>query len=149
MDEFETNLNSFLVETFNYILRFEEMSLRTISNTSVTVTEAHILEAIRKRGQNATVSEIAGAMNIAVPTATVAVKKLEKKGLVTKASSAEDGRKFLVGLTDMGKKIDKAHALFHKNMIRNISRNYSDTEKDILLSAVKKLHQFFKEKVKD
>lgn len=149
MNDFEKSLNSILVDTFNSILKFEEMSLKNIASVNVTVTEAHILEAISKRGENVSISDIAEALNIAMPTATVAVKKLEHKGFVTKTPCSEDGRRYIVSLTPLGKKVDKAHALFHKKMVRNISREFDKTEQEILLTAVNKLSQFFKEKVED
>jgi len=147
MNTFETSLNSLLVDTFNYILRYEEIALKAILNSPVTVTEAHALEAVGKQSGGVTVSEIAAALNIAFPTATVAVKKLEHKGFVTKSSCSEDARRFIVTLTDKGKWINKAHELFHRKMVNNISREFSDSEQDILLRAVQKLSAFFKEKV--
>lgn len=147
MDTFETSLNSMLVDTFNYILRYEEITLRSILNSPVTAAEAHVLEAIGKQENGAIVSEIAAALRIALPTATVAVKKLESKGFVTKTSCAEDARRFIVSLTENGKWINRAHQMFHRKMVRNISREFSDSEKDVLLSAMQKLSVFFKEKV--
>ena len=149
MDAFETSLNSLLVDTFNYILRYEETALKAILNSPVTVTEAHVLEAVGKQSDGATVSEIAAALYIALPTATVAVKKLESKGFVTKTSCSADARRFIVNLTDKGKWINKAHELFHRRMVKNISREFSDAEKNVLLCAVQKLSAFFKEKVDD
>ncbi|MGE4484559.1 MAG: MarR family winged helix-turn-helix transcriptional regulator [Oscillospiraceae bacterium] len=147
MNDFETNLNNMLVDTFNYILKYEEMSLKTISSVPVTVTEVHMIEAINKMGGKVTVSEIASVMNIAVPTATVAVKKLESKGFVTKVPCIDDGRRTIISLTPFGQRIDKAHGIFHRKMVRNISSGFLDSEKDILLTAVNKLSKFFKEKV--
>lgn len=147
MNDFERNLNNVLVDVFNYILKYEEMSLKSLSNMKITMSEAHLIEAINRLGGNTTVSEIAYLLNITVPTATVSVKKLENKGFVKKAPCSTDGRRSIVSLTKLGERIDKAHNLFHQRMVRNISRNFSDPEKKILLAAVKKLNNFFKEKV--
>lgn len=147
MDAFEESLNELLVDTFNSILKFEEKSLRSISDMSVTVTEAHILEAIGKKGGSASVSEISALLKVTLPTATVAIKKLEKKGLIGKSPCSEDGRKSIVSLTDLGKRLDRAHKIFHRKMVREISRELTDTERGVLLSSVRKLSIFFKEKV--
>lgn len=149
MNDFETNLNDILVSTFNSILKFEETSLKTIADTPVTVTEAHMIESISERSGSSTVSDIAGDLGIAMPTATVAVKKLEKKGFVTKAPFTDDGRRLLISLTEKGERIDRAHRVFHRRMVRNISTEFSDAEKEVLLSAIKKLNTFFKEKMKE
>ena len=143
MEAFETNLNSLLVDTFNSILRYEETALKSMSPSPVTVTEAHVLEAVGKQDGGSMVSEIAAALRIALPTATVAIKKLEQKGFLTKTACTDDARRFIVSLTDAGKRIDRAHALFHTRMVRNISREFSDEEKDVLLRAVQKLQVFF------
>jgi len=148
MDNFEKSLNNVLVEAFNSILKFEENSLKKIASGSVTITEAHMIEVIGARERKeTTVSEIASLLGISMPTATVAVKKLEKKGFVNKVPCAFDGRRMIVSLTDIGKKIDRAHNLFHTRMVKNISRQFQESEKDVLYRAVTKLNGFFKEKV--
>ena len=148
MDEFEKSLNHVLVDTFNLILKYEESSLKKIVSVPVTITEAHMIEAIGAQGNGeTTVSEIAVVLNISMPTATVAMQKLESKGFIKKAPCAKDGRRNIISLTDMGKKVNKAHSLFHKRMVRNISSQFKEAEKDILYRAVTKLSDFFKDKV--
>lgn len=149
MDDFESSLNNVLVDTFNYILKFEEVSLKSISDLGITVSEAHLLEAIGKLNGLATVSEVAFLLSIAMPTVTVAVKKLEKKGLVTKLQCPEDARRVRIGLTQIGERVNKAHAFFHRKMVRNISKGFLDSEKQILLTAIEKLNTFFKEKIEE
>jgi DNA-binding MarR family transcriptional regulator len=147
MESFEANLNTLLVDAFNYVLRYEEQSLKSIASMPTTVTEAHILEVVGKRADMITVSEIASALHIAVPTATVAIKKLENKGLVTKTTCADDARRTLISLTPQGKRVDRAHNLFHLSMVSNISVEFTDDEKEVLLRAIQKLNSFFKVKV--
>ena len=147
MNDFEENLNNVLVDTFNDILRYEELSLKKLMNVPVTITEAHIIEVIGKHdNQEVTVSTLSSVMNIAMPTATVAVKKLESKGFIKKTPCEKDARRTIISLTDAGKRIDKAHRIFHKKMVRNISRQFVNGEKEILLRAIKTLSEFFKEK---
>ena len=147
MDDFEKSLNNVLVDTFNSILKFEENSLKKIVSVPVTITEAHIIEVVgTQKNKETTVSEIASMMRISTPTATVAVKKLEKKGFIKKAPCAKDGRRAIISLTEMGKKIDKAHGLFHTRMVRNISRQFREAEKEVLYRAITKLNEFFREK---
>ena len=137
-----------LVDTFNNILKYEETSLKAIMNIPITITEAHMIEAVgRQENEEATVSKIASLLNIAMPTATIAVKKLESKGFIKKAPCDTDGRCTIISLTDLGKKIDRAHRLFHEKMVRNISRQFLDSEKEVLLTAIDKLNEFFKAKV--
>ena len=147
MTEFESSLNDLLVDTFNSILKYEEASLRAISGASITIAEAHTIEAISKLGDSTTVSQIATLLDVAMPTITVAIKKLESKGLVAKVPCVEDRRRFIITLTQAGQKINRAHSIFHKKMVKNVSRNFTDEEKDILLTGIQKLSVFFKGKV--
>ena len=147
MTDFEQTLNDVLVDTFNGILRYEELCLKNMYAVPVTVSEAHMIDAIGKAG-NPTVSEIAGLVDIAMPTATVAVKRLESKGFVTKTQSADDGRKAHVQLTGAGDRIRRAHNLFHQKMVCNISDQFNESEKEILLTAIQKISLFFGELTK-
>jgi len=148
MDDFEKSLNHVLVDTFNMILRFEEVSLKKIASVPVTITEAHMIEAIgTQENEETTVSEISSLLGVSMPTATVAIKKLESKGFITKAPCATDGRRTIISLTEMGKRINKAHSLFHRRMVKNISNQFQEDEKDVLYRAVTKLSEFFKDKV--
>jgi len=148
MDNFEKSLNNVHVDTFNSILKYEEKSLKRIVSIPVTITEAHMLEAVgEKEDEGTTVSDVASILGVSMPTATVALKKLESKGFINKEPCARDGRRMIVSLTDMGKKINRAHSLFHKRMVKNISNQFPDTEKDALFKAVTRLNNFFKERV--
>jgi len=148
MDEFEKSLNKVLIETFNVILKYEEDSLKKLVETPVTIGEAHVIEAIgRQVGGETTVSEIASAMNVSAPTATVAIKKLESKGYVKKSPCAKDGRKMLVSLTATGKRIELSHRFFHSRMVRSISKQFQDNEKEVLYKTINKLNNFFQEQL--
>ena len=148
MDIFEKELNHVLVDTFNNILKYEETSLKKALNVPVTITEAHMIEAVGNQGnKEMTVSKIAALLNIAMPTATVAVKKLESKGFIKKVPCEKDGRSTIISLTDAGRRIEKMHRLFHEKMVRNISGLFDAPEKDILLRVTTKLSDYFKEKV--
>ena len=147
MNVFEQSLNDLLTDVFNSILQYEEKYLQNVSGTSISIGEIHMLEGIAKENNKATVSQIAAFMNIAVPTATVAIKKLESKGFVTKVPCKADGRRTIIGLTEQGDKIYRSHRLFHRKMVRNIGKQFSDSQKEILLEGVKALDEFFKEKL--
>ena len=147
MDAFEKGLNNVLVDTFNSILKFEESSLKRITSAPVTITEAHLIEAVgAKENEGTTVSEIASQLSVSMPTATVAIKKLESKGFIKKVQCAKDGRRTIISLTEAGRKVEKAHRLFHKRMVRNISSQFPEAEKDVLFKAITRLREFFKEK---
>ena len=146
MKDFETSLNDLLVDTFNSILKYEEKSLKNILRTPVTVGEAHLIEAIGNSSGNATVSDLASSLSVSMPTATVAIKKLEKKGFAQRTHCSEDGRRFRISLTRDGEIVYRTHRLFHKNMVKNVCLGFTGAEKDILIMAIEKLNGFFKGK---
>ena len=146
MDAFSTALNEVLVDTYHNILRVEEKALKKSGRIHLSIKEMHLLEAVGKGDeQGRTVSEIADAMNITRPTATVAINKLEKRGYLEKQPDDEDGRTVRITLTRSGKRIDHFHRLYHYNMVTKISESLIDEEKASLFQGIQKLNEFLKE----
>lgn len=149
MKMFEVELNEALTTTFRSVLKVEELAIKHYSDVELTINETHIIEMIGKnQEENITMSGLAGELCITLPSVTVAVNKLEKKGYVNKVKSEEDARRIHVELTRKGKRIFNAHNFFHLKMIKNISGEFSKDEKEILLSAIIKLNKFFNEKIR-
>ena len=89
MDAFAAALNEVLTDTYHNILRVEEEALRKNGRIHLSIKEMHLIEAVGKgENQGRTVSEIAAAMNITRPTATVAINKLEKDRKSTRLNSS-------------------------------------------------------------
>ena len=78
---------------------------------------------------------------------TVAINKLVKKGYVKKEKSNTDGRVVYVRLTDKGLRIDKIHQYFHVKMVKDISKEMTDEEKEVLIHGMEKLNGFFRKKL--
>ena len=142
MKDFEEHLNILLVEIFNNILKYEERFLKTKHDPPITVSEAHMIEFVG-RFKDPSIGQLANLLGITPPSATVAVKKLERKGILTRLQSSDDGRKAHVYLTEIGKRIDRIHSIFHRRLVRTISGQFSEDEQKILLVAVQKISQFF------
>ena len=147
MDTFESGLNELLIRTFRDILKVEELILQR-SAPRLSIGEVHMIEAVRKAGKEGlSVSEIAAGMDIAVPSATVAVKKMVRKGYITKEKSNEDGRAVNIRLTREGEKIYRLHRYIHLKLVRAAAQELSEEEKDTLLIGVRHLDEFFKQKM--
>ena len=112
MDPFSFELNELLVSTYREITRIEELVLRSLSKDTLSIAELHILDVVGRDG--CTVTEIAQSMAISMPSATIAVKKLEKKGYVTKEKDPEDARRVCIRLTLLGRRAEAAHRWFHR-----------------------------------
>ncbi len=147
MDTFENRFNELILETFRDILKVEELVLRKTA-PRLSVTEVHLIEAVKKgEGGALSVSEIAASLDIAVPSATVAVNKLVKKGYITKEKSSGDGRSVIIRLTREGEKIYRVQRYIHYKLVKAASAELSDEEKATLLAGVKHLDSFFKNKI--
>lgn len=138
------------MEVYHNILRVEELSLRKDSKVNLSINEMHLIEAVGSSdGTGITISELAGKLKIRRPSATVAVNKLEKKGYLRKVDCENDGRVVRAYLTPEGKKIDAYHKYYHRNMVKEISDEFSEKEKACFMKAVKKLNEYFKKSIGD
>jgi len=150
VDSFDKELNQLFMRTYRSINKVEETMLQTMSNGSLSISEMHIIECIgRDRKNGVTVSDIAQDMEITLPSATIAVKKLEKKGYVTKARDTEDGRRVYVQLTEHGRKAEVAHRYFHRKMLKAVSKMIREEDRPVLLNAVRALNDFFETTVRE
>ena len=149
MKPFEEQLNAVIVDTYRSILKVEETILKRSDKIDLSINEMHMLEAVGKgKDRRRTISELAEELNITLPSVTVAINKLMKKGYVERVRGEEDGRIVYVSLTRMGKKIDSVHRYFHESMVRSIIRDMTEEEQQILYKGVMKLDQFLKDQLK-
>lgn len=147
METFEKKLNELLMETFQDIIRVEELILQR-SDPNLSINEVHLIESVRNgRDRSSTVTEIASELRLSLPSVTVAVNKLVSKGYLLKEKDAEDGRSVRVRLTREGEKIYRLHWYFHLKLVRQAAEDLSEEEKDALLIGVKNLDEFFKKKI--
>lgn len=148
MDTKLEELNTLLVDTFNAILQVEEKNLKHVGNGELSIAEFHTLECIGKgEDRRRTVGEIAEALHVTVPTVTVCVNKLVKKGYVTKTKSERDARIAIIELTAEGRRMNRLHRYFHEQMVFSIDREFTDEEMDCLLRCIRKLNGYFTARV--
>ena len=147
MDNRLQELNTLFVDTFDAIMRVEEKSLRHVGGGKLSISEFHTLECIGGgEDSRRTVGEIAEVLNVTVPTVTVCVSKLVKKGYATKTRSEKDARVTFVELTREGRKMNRLHRYFHEQMLSAIGEEFSEAEMEYLLRCIRKLNAFFEEK---
>jgi DNA-binding MarR family transcriptional regulator len=147
MDNRLQELNTLFVDTFDAILRVEENSLKQVGGGKLSISEFHTLECIGEGEDNRrAVGEIAEALGVTVPTVTVCVGKLVKKGYVTKTRSEKDARVTIVELTREGRKMNRLHRYFHEQMILSVGEEFSEEEMELLLRCIRKLNTFFEDK---
>ena len=150
INPFGKELNTLLEDTYQSIGRLEDAMVRDLSNGSITISELHTVERVAERREaGITVTEIAQEMGVTLPSVTATVKKLEKKGLVTKERSQSDARQVVIRLTEAGRRADIAHRYFHRKMILSISASIPDEEKPVLLQALRRINDFFETRLQE
>ncbi len=150
MDPFQVELNRLLVGTYRSIVKVEEAMLRNLSDNQLTISEMHMLESIgAHKAQSRTVTDIAQELEITLPSVTMALKRLEKKGFVIKDRCAEDGRRVRVRLSEQGRRAEIAHRYFHRQMVRAVAGTMSKDEQRVLITGIQKLDQFLRGRLDD
>jgi len=135
-------LNELLVDIFNQILSIQQDRLKK-EGILLTLSEIHVLEAIEKMDPP-TMSVIARRLRITVGTLTTAVKRLVKKGYVSRYQDETDLIKVYLRLTAPAKKILEAHDQFHQEMIDAALKDTKDEEIPVLIGSLSSLLDFFK-----
>lgn len=145
VDAFDRNLNEILVDTFYTILKVQEKAIQYAGQANLSMSEIHLMEIVAKSPEGRTISCLAQELDVTLPSVTVAINKLVKKGYVHKFRGKHDGRTVCVTLTPEGKKMDDAHQYFHTKMIESVSGTLNHEEKQVLSRCIEKLNRFFKQ----
>ena len=138
-------LNDLLTETFDAILRIEEKSLKNRITQGCTIAEIHTIAAVGMYNKDP-MGLVAGRLGVTLATLTTAIGKLEKRGLVVRERDQEDHRRVLVSLTKEGRKICRAHDMFHHQMVDGALSELSEQEEEVFEAALSKVKRFFDER---
>lgn len=142
LDAYAAELNGIFNGIYDSIQRLEGQLLSQ-SGQQLSISELHILETVwQHQASGCSISDIAQEHQVTLPSMTIAVKKLEKKGYVVKHRSDTDGRVVYVKLTRMGEKVNSMHRYFHEHMIRAFIKGVDAEQKPVLLSALKNMASF-------
>jgi DNA-binding MarR family transcriptional regulator len=149
MDEFSKELNQLLVSAYRSVLKLEELMLKSVEDQiDLSISELHMLDAISRGGnEGLTISDIAQKLEITLPSVTVAINKMVRKGYVEKLKSQRDGRVVHVQLSHQGRRINIAHRYFHEQMVRSVADSISLEQKEVLITGMRNLDGFFKRKI--
>ncbi|MCH3967241.1 MAG: MarR family transcriptional regulator [Atopobiaceae bacterium] len=146
---FAAELNDLLAATYGSIDVLEGQLLNRGHGLDVSVSESHLLDAIGHATLHGagtiSVSQLAEAADIRVPSATAAVNRMVAKGLVEKHRSAHDGRRFDLTLTHSGEAVFRLHAIFHQHMAEAVAGDMTSEEREILLEGIRRLEHFYAE----
>jgi len=104
-----------------------------LSNFGLTVPQFFVLRSISLRGQQRTMSALAGDTLHRCATMTGIVDRLVKMGLVTRHRDTSDRRRVLVELTPAGRKVlDKVRRSREKRLHETLARLSPEDAKELL-----------------
>ncbi|APH15667.1 bacterial regulatory, arsR family protein [Clostridium sporogenes] len=105
--------------------------LHYIDKENLTHQAIRLLQYIDKNKET-TIGDIAKHINTSSNTASEHIKRLIKKGFVTKQRSEVDERKVIVKITEEGKYTLHRHTKLDKGKLEKVLRSLSDSELEII-----------------
>jgi len=145
-DDTKEILNDLFVDIFNQVLALEKKIFeQDKSFRDVSMTETHVLEAIRKCDPP-TMGTIAAKLQITPGTLTSSVNKLIDKGYVNRHRSEVDRRIVTLSLTKKGESVFQLHEEFHRDLVEAAIADLEN--RDDLKKALQSMHRFF-QKIKE
>lgn len=150
VDGGKAEINRFLVEVFDEILKTEEVCL-TGAFEDLSLRELHLIEEVCRavdgeRDNRATA--IAAAQRVTAGTLTTAVSLLEKKGYLERRRDEKDRRAVRIWPTEKARAADRVHAQFHREMVEELLTHLTEEESRVLVKALDGLTEFFENKYK-
>ena len=144
---FAAELSDLLVSTYGSIDALESRLLNAGHGLDVSLAESRLLDIVGRstlhgRGE-ITVSGLAEAAGIRVPSATAAVGRMVAKGLLSKRRNERDARCVNLLLTRDGERVYRLHVIFHKRMAETIAGDMTEEERATLLAGVRRLEHFY------
>lgn len=147
MGNYSDFLSELLERTYYSVLQIEEHMVKGAKSLNLSIGEIHLIEAIAKgKADGKTISKLSEMQNISLPSVTLAINKLVRKGYVIKTKSPQDGRVVNVTLTKRGQKVNNVHQHFHKRMIASVTDALSQEELDSMVKGIVKLNEFLEKK---
>ena len=141
MDRSRKVVNELLTDVFNQILILEERNLQEHDAVDVTMTEIHVIEAIRKC-EPSTMGTVSKRLMITMGTLTTSVNRLVEKGYVTRKRDVNDRRVVLLDLTEKGQSVFEIHEAFHEDLVTAALKDLEFRED--LVQSLESIYRFFK-----
>lgn len=147
-DRYAEELNAFLVEVFNDILKTEELCV-TEDCPDLSLREMHLIEEVCRavdQGRDNRSSAIAAAQRVTAGTLTVAVNQLESKGYLERVRDGSDKRSVRLRPTKKGREADCCHTAFHRELVEAAMEALTEEETEALARGLSGIAGFIREK---
>lgn len=113
-------------------------SRKLVADYGLTFTQFEVMEALLHKGP-LTVNAIIEAVLSTGGNITVVVRNLEKRGYVSRSTNPEDGRSFIVVLTDEGRAIIEEVFPRHMRLLDKALIGLSDDDIEIVVGLLRKI----------
>ena len=146
--DYARELNGFLVEVFNDILKTEEAYVSQCCS-DLSVREVHLIEEVCRavdQGRDNRSSAIAAAQHVTAGTLTVAVNQLEAKGYLERVRDGSDKRSVRLRPTQKGREADRCHTDFHRELVEAAVERLTAEETAVLARGLNGVAAFIQEK---
>ena len=105
-----------------------------------------MIQKLQKQNDHVKVSDLSDVLNIPRPGVTRTIKEMEKKGLVQKTASPDDGRVTYLSLTDHGKEISEKYNENYFNELTPYLDDISDADADCMVQTIQKFYDIMCER---
>lgn len=134
MDKSLKQLLKIIIHTFDGM---EEEMREKSELKELTTRQIFCIEQIKSL-ENPNLSELAEVMNIAKPSMTVMINRLEKKNFLKKVQSDSDRRTAHIHLTEKGEKAAGLHQELHIKISEMLVSDLTESEREILMVLLNK-----------
>ena len=139
-------LNTFLVQAFQEILREEESRICTGPFQNLSIREMHLIEAVccacTEDGDNRS-SAIAQWLHVTLSTVTTSVNVLTRKGYLLRQRDPQDRRVARLLPTELGWQANQIHQDFHRQMVAAVVDRLEEEELPVLVRALSAITTYF------
>ena len=115
----------------------EPRLLRLWKETGMTLGQRRVLRQLREGPRSA--GAVAEALDIAAPTLTRQLSKLESRGLIARTTDTADRRKVFVVLTSSGRRMLADHRVFSGSAVAEAARRLPAGERATLVAGLEAL----------
>ena len=139
-------LNNFLVQAFQEILREEENRICAGPFENLSIREIHLIEAVCnacQMGADNRSSAIAHRLHVTLGTVTTAVNTLVRKGYLRRERDLQDRRVVKLFPTELGWQANEVHQDFHHQMVTSVIDRLQPEEIPVLVRALSSINQYF------
>ncbi|SDE37493.1 MarR family winged helix-turn-helix transcriptional regulator [Sporomusa acidovorans] len=113
--------------SFIFKVRLDRFATYSNSLQRMSLLDLRIIRYIAER-DNVQLKEIRDFLQIHNSTLSSAIKRLERRGIFKRVSNPEDGRSFIIKLTELGEKVHQKHREADLSLAKNIVDTFDKDE---------------------